>query len=47
VRAEYIDLNRTFLDVDEDSDIEKASYKSYLARRLDIDGLEVVGIDFT
>lgn len=31
MRTEYIDLNRTFLDVDEDSDIEGASYKSYLA----------------
>lgn len=31
MRPEYIDLNRTFLDFDEDSDIEGAAYKSYLA----------------
>lgn len=31
MRPEYIDLNRTFLDFDEDSDVEGAAYKSYLA----------------
>jgi len=31
VRHEYIDLSRTFLDVDEDSNIEGAAYKSYIA----------------
>ena len=31
MRPEYIDLNRIFLDFDEDSDVEGAAYKSYLA----------------
>ncbi|MFZ2949959.1 MAG: hypothetical protein WA003_10790 [Desulfuromonadaceae bacterium] len=31
MRPEYIDLNRTFLDFDEDSDVEGAAYKSYFA----------------
>jgi len=31
VRSEYIDLNRTFLDIDENSDIEGAAFKSYIA----------------
>ena len=31
MRPEYIDLNRTFLDFDEDSDVEGAAFKSYIA----------------
>lgn len=31
MRPEYIDLNRTFLDFDENSDVEGAAFKSYIA----------------